>query len=65
VLFRSDLRYANLQEANLIGADLSGADLRGANLTGAKVGSGDRIMVKLTGTILAGAILPDGSVHPQ
>ncbi len=62
---QADLRYANLQESNLIGADLSGADLRGANLTGANVGTGDRIMVKLTGAILAGAILPDGSVHPQ
>lgn len=61
---QADLSYANLQEANLIGADLSGADLRGANLTGAKVGTGDRIMVKLTGTMLGGAILPDGSVHP-
>lgn len=62
---QANLSYANLQEANLIGADLSGADLRGANLTGAKVGSGDRIMVKLTGANLAGAILPDGSVHPN
>ncbi|NQZ64475.1 pentapeptide repeat-containing protein, partial [Crocosphaera sp.] len=44
-------------------ADLSGADLSGADLSGAKVGSGNRIMVKLTGTILKGAVLPDGSVH--
>ncbi len=62
---QANLTYANLQEANLIGADLSGADLRCANLTGAKVGIGDKIMVKLTGAKLEGAILPDGSVHPQ
>ncbi|MFW6359101.1 MAG: pentapeptide repeat-containing protein [Chroococcales cyanobacterium] len=62
-LFQANLRQANLQEANLIGADLSGADLSGANLRGAKVGTGDRILVKLTGVILTGAILPDGSVH--
>ncbi|MBE9144612.1 pentapeptide repeat-containing protein [Planktothrix mougeotii] len=62
---QANLTYANLQEANLIGADLSGADLRCANLTGAKVGIGDKIMVKLTGAKLQGAILPDGSVHPQ
>lgn len=61
---QANLSYANLQEANLIGADLSGADLRGANLTGAKVGTGDRVMVKLTGANLAGAILPDGTIHP-
>ncbi|AMW29012.1 MULTISPECIES: pentapeptide repeat-containing protein [Arthrospira] len=61
---QANLSYANLQEANLIGADLSGADLRGANLTGAKVGYSDRLMVKLTGANLAGAILPDGTIHP-
>ncbi len=62
-LLRGNLRSANLQQVNLVGADLSGADLSGADLSGAKVGSGNRIMVKLTGTILKGAILPDGSVH--
>ncbi|WP_107670577.1 pentapeptide repeat-containing protein [Cyanothece sp. BG0011] len=62
-LLRANLRCANLQEANLVGADLSGADLTGADLSGAKVRSGSRIMVKLTGTILKGAILPDGSLH--
>ncbi|MFN3927261.1 MAG: pentapeptide repeat-containing protein [Pseudanabaenaceae cyanobacterium] len=67
-LFRANLLGANLQgadlrEANLIGADFSGANLTGANLKGARVGYGDRIMVKFTGAILHGAILPDGSVH--
>jgi uncharacterized protein YjbI with pentapeptide repeats len=34
-----------------------------ANLTGAKMGTGDRVMVKLTGAILTGTILPNGAVH--
>ncbi|MBD2741519.1 pentapeptide repeat-containing protein [Coleofasciculus sp. FACHB-1120] len=62
-LLQAKLNNANLREANLIGADLSGADLRGADLRGAKIGSQDRILVKLTGANLAGAILPDGSIH--
>ena len=62
-LLQANLRNANLQEANLIGADFSGADLSEADLRGAKVGKGDRIMVKLTGVKLTGAILPDGTVH--
>jgi uncharacterized protein YjbI with pentapeptide repeats len=62
-LLQANLRKANLREANLIGADFSGADLSGADLSGAKVGSADRIMVKLTGANLAGAILPDGTLH--
>ncbi|WP_448574283.1 pentapeptide repeat-containing protein [Trichothermofontia sp.] len=62
-LLEADLSHANLQEANLIGADLSGADLRGADFTGAKMGVSGRLMVKLTGARLQGAILPDGSVH--
>lgn len=62
-LLQAKLNNANLREANLIGADLSGADLRGADLRGAKVGSQDRVLVKLTGANLAGAILPDGSIH--
>jgi curved DNA-binding protein CbpA len=63
-LLQANLRNANLQGANLIGADLSGADLSGANLQGSKMGFSDRIMVKLTGAILTGVIMPDGSVHP-
>jgi len=62
-LLQANLSQANLREANLIGADLSGADLRGADLRGAKVGSTDRLLVKLTGANLAGAILPDGTIH--
>ncbi len=62
-LLEANLRDANLQETNLIGADLSGADLSGADLRGAKVGTRDRLLVKLVGTKLAGAILPDGTIH--
>ncbi len=67
-LFRANLLEANLcgadlREANLIGADLSGADLRGADLRGAKVGFDDRVMVKLTGANLQGAIMPNGKIH--
>lgn len=62
-LLQADLRHANLQGANLIGADLSGADLSGADLQGAKIGFAEKIMVKLTGAILTGMIMPDGSVH--
>jgi len=62
-LLEANLRQANLREAILIGADLSGADLSGADLRGAKVGSSDRLLVKLTGTKLSGAILPDGRIY--
>lgn len=62
-LLQANLREANLREANLLGADLSGADLRGADMTGAKVGFSGKIMVKLTGAILTGVTMPDGTVH--
>ncbi|NES83074.1 MAG: DnaJ domain-containing protein [Moorea sp. SIO2B7] len=62
-LLQANLKSANLREANLIGADLSGADLSWADLRGAKVGTGDRIMVKLTAVNLNGTILPDGRIH--
>lgn len=62
-LLQANLRYANLREANLIGADLSGADLSGADLRGAKIGTKDRIFVKLTGAKLTKTILPDGTIH--
>ncbi|AFY34580.1 pentapeptide repeat-containing protein [Calothrix sp. PCC 7507] len=62
-LLLADMREANLRSANLIGADLSGADLRGADLTGARIRSGDRLLVKLIGANLAGAIMPDGAIH--
>jgi curved DNA-binding protein CbpA len=62
-LLQANLSQANLRETNLIGADLSGADLNGADLRGARVGSKDRLLVKLTGANLAGAILPDGTIH--
>jgi curved DNA-binding protein CbpA len=62
-LLQANLKNANLQEANLIGADFSGANLSGADLTGAKIRVGDRVMVKMTGAILSGAIMPDGQIH--
>ncbi len=62
-LLLADMREVNLRSANLIGADLSGADLRGADLTGARIRSGERLLVKLIGANLAGAIMPDGTVH--
>lgn len=62
-LLQANLSNANLREANLISADLSGADLRGADLRGAQVGSKNRLMVKLTGTNLSGAIMPNGEIH--
>lgn len=62
-LFQANLSDASLRGANLIGADLSGADLSGADLSGAKIGTKDRIMVKLTGANLRGTILPDGTIN--
>jgi curved DNA-binding protein CbpA len=62
-LLEANLSNANLREANLIGADFSGANLSGADLTGAKIGFDDKIMVKFTGALLSGTILPDGRVH--
>jgi curved DNA-binding protein CbpA len=62
-LLQANLTYANLQNVNLIGADLSGADLTGADLRGAKMGTKDRLFVKLIGTKLTGAIMPDGRIH--
>ena len=63
-LFQANLSHANLKEANLACADLSGADLRHADFTGAFMGSEKKLMVKLTGASLAGAIMPNGAVHP-
>lgn len=62
-LLEASLIQASLRNCNLIGADLSGADLSGADLTGAKIGTKNKIMVKLTGTKLCGAIMPDGTIH--
>ncbi|MGF1676423.1 MAG: pentapeptide repeat-containing protein [Rivularia sp. (in: cyanobacteria)] len=62
-LLLADMKEVNLQGADLIGADLSGADLRGADLRGARIRSGDRLLVKLIGANLSGAIMPDGSIH--
>ncbi len=64
-LFQANLAGADLREANLVGADFSGADLRGANLSGARVGAGGKILVKLTGALLDGAIMPDGVAYSR
>jgi len=60
-LLQANLSKANLRDTNLIGADLSGADLSGADLRGARMRSKDRLMVKLIGANLTGAILPDNT----
>ncbi|WP_310481088.1 pentapeptide repeat-containing protein [Chamaesiphon sp. VAR_48_metabat_403] len=62
-LFQANLSNANLRGANLIGADLSGADLSGADLTGARIRVGAKMMVRLIGATLTGAIMPDGKVY--
>jgi uncharacterized protein YjbI with pentapeptide repeats len=62
-LLEANLRNANLRDTNLIGADFSGADLSGADLRGAQVGTKEKLLVKLVGTNLSGAILPDGRIH--
>ncbi len=67
-LLEADLRHADLRGANLIGADLSGADLSGADLSTARIGFGNKILVKLTGVKLEGAILPEvlaGKLFPR
>jgi curved DNA-binding protein CbpA len=55
-LLQANLSQTNLREAKLIGADLSGADLSGADLRGAQLGTKTRLLVKLTGANLTGAI---------
>jgi curved DNA-binding protein CbpA len=62
-LLEADLSGANMRNVNLIGADLSGCDLRGTDLTGANVGFDGRVMVKITGARLTGAIMPNGKVY--
>lgn len=62
-LLEANLTGANMRNVNLIGADLSGCDLSGADLTGASVGFDDRVMVKMTGARLTGAIMPNGKVY--
>ncbi|MEI6381204.1 MAG: pentapeptide repeat-containing protein [Cyanobacteriota bacterium ELA615] len=64
-LLQANLEEANLEKANLISADLSGANLRGANLENTQIISGKRLMVKLTGALLDGAILPQEIRHFQ
>lgn len=72
----ANLSYAELIHANLTGANLAGADLHasdmhdvvltGANLAGANLkdveGLNDALLAKVK--TLAGATMPDGTVHP-
>ena len=62
-LMKARLKRADISKTILRQADLSGADLRGADLRGARIRSGDRLLVKLIGANLSGAIMPDGSIH--
>lgn len=56
----TSLKGAILRGADLSYADLSGASLRGANLSGALVSQEQLAQAES----LAGATMPDGSVHP-
>jgi len=68
-----NLSGANLYGANLSGADLTSADLRGANLMMANLEKANLKEAKLAGANmaganmdrakLAGAIMPDGTIH--
>ncbi|MEG3906710.1 pentapeptide repeat-containing protein [Microcoleus sp. w2-18bC1] len=63
-----NLSGANLYGANLSGADLTSADLRGANLSCANLEKTNLKEAKLVGVNLdnaklAGAIMPDGTIH--
>jgi uncharacterized protein YjbI with pentapeptide repeats len=64
---------ANLRDANLSGAqlgesifylaDLGGADLSGANLNHAVLRSANMGNTNQNGTVFAGAMMPDNSIH--
>jgi uncharacterized protein YjbI with pentapeptide repeats len=64
------LSYANVRGANLAGADLHGSELNGADLSGANLSKAnlkDALGISpdqlAKARSLAGAIMPDGSVH--
>ena len=69
-LGRAILRGANLQEADLSNADLHEADLKDADVLNADLSRADLTDAKITefqlgkAKSLAGAILPDGTIHP-
>jgi hypothetical protein len=69
-LGKADLRQANLQDADLTNAYVTNVDLSETNLTNADLSranlNGSQITEEQLKTVkcLAGAIMPDGSVHP-
>ena len=68
MLAQVSLRGANLggavfRGANLYGADLAGADMNDADFSGARLVSANLTDALQSGTIFAGAQMPDNSVH--
>ena len=69
ILSEGNLCGANLSHGNFSGADLTSADLRGANLQGTNLEKANLKGANLSGVLnldqakLAGAIMPDGTIH--
>jgi uncharacterized protein YjbI with pentapeptide repeats len=63
-LTNADLKFAEFQQADLRRANLTGADLSNADLSYANLGKAIVTNAKLETTILTGATMPDGSIHP-
>jgi uncharacterized protein YjbI with pentapeptide repeats len=63
-LSNADLKFARFQQVDLRNANLTGADLSNADLSYTNLQKAILVGVKLEGTILTGAIMPNGSIHP-
>ncbi|MEG4856329.1 pentapeptide repeat-containing protein [Microcoleus sp. K1-B6] len=69
ILTEGNLCGANLRYGNFTGADLTSADLRGANLQNTNLEKANLKGANLSGVVnletakLAGAIMPDGTIH--
>jgi uncharacterized protein YjbI with pentapeptide repeats len=63
-LSHADLKFAEVQQVDLTRANLTGADLSNADLSYANLHKAILTGAKLEGTILTGATMPDGSIHP-
>jgi len=69
ILSEGNLCGANLSGGNFSGADLTSADLRGANLQNTNLEKANLKGANLSGVVnletakLAGAIMPDGTIH--
>ncbi|MEG4813501.1 pentapeptide repeat-containing protein [Microcoleus sp. K5-D4] len=69
ILSEGNLCGANLSYGNFSGADLTSADLRGANLQNTNLEKANLKGANLSGVVnletakLAGAIMPDGTIH--